>query len=327
MRSFSVPRIVMLAAVCAWLPLNAAAQTGTWPDKPVKLIVPFPPGGAVDLVGRLVAERVTPLLGQSVVIENRAGAGGSIGAEAAAKAAPDGYTLFEGTGSTHGTNPSVYKKLTYDPIKDFTPVTLMVSTPYTLVARVNFPAKTTADLVAWAKANPGKLNFATYGAGSSNHLPMELLKAMTGIEVAHIPYKGAAPAVTALMAGEVDVIFDVISTSGPHIKAGKLKFLGIANPKRTSLAPEVPTLNESGVPGFEAGTYFGIFGPAGMPRPIVDRLNREFVRALRQPEMVTRLGDMGYEVIGSTPEELGSFVAREVNRWITLVRERNIKFD
>ncbi len=300
---------------------------GAYPERPVRLVVPFPPGGTVDLIARLIAERLGPGLGQPVVIDNRAGAGGAIGAEAVARAAPDGYSLLLGTGSTHGTNPAVNKKLPYDPVKDFTPIVMLARTPYILVAHPAVPAQSVREFVAFARAQPGKINFASYGPGSSNHLASELFKAMAAIDLVHVPYKGAAPAVTAIVAGEVQVMFDVVGTSGQHIKAGKLKLLGIGSLRRSSVAPESPTLAESGIAGFDAGTFFALFAPAGTPRPIVDRLNREGLKVLAVTEVGERLAAMGNEIGGGSPEALGEAVSQEVAKWQRLVRERNLLFE
>ena len=280
------------------LAMSRAIAQGGYPDRPLRLIVPFPPGGTVDLIARIVAERIAPGLGQTVVVDNRAGAGGAIGADAVARAAPDGYTILQGTGSTHGTNPAVNKKLPYDPIKDIDPIVMIARTPYILVAHPAIAANTVRELVALAKAQPRKINFASYGSGSSNHLAAELFKAMAGIDLVHVPYKGAAPAVAAIVAGEVQVIFDVVGTSGQHIKAGKMKLLGVGSPQRSPVAPDAPTLAESGVTGFDAGTFFGLFAPAATPRAIVDRLNREVVKVLAMPAERERLVMMGQEYLG-----------------------------
>ncbi|MSQ71397.1 MAG: tripartite tricarboxylate transporter substrate binding protein, partial [Betaproteobacteria bacterium] len=301
---------------------TGAALAQSWPDRPLRLVVPFPAGGTVDAVARIAAQRLADSVMQPVVVDNRAGAGGSIGTEAMARAAADGYTLLMGTGSTHGTNPSVLKNLPYDPVRDFAPVSLLGTSPYILVVNSNVPVNSTAELVAYAKAQPGKLNFGTYGSGSSNHLATELFRSMTGVDVVHVPYKGAAPAITALIAGEVQFMFDVVGTSMPHIRSGKFKLLGTGALKRPSLLPDTPTLTEAGAQGYEAGTFFAIFAPAGTPPPVIAALNRELVRAVTQPEVRERLTTLGVEVVGSTPAQLGETVAAEVRKWALLVRER-----
>jgi tripartite-type tricarboxylate transporter receptor subunit TctC len=315
----------VVLALCATAVGPASAQT--YPDRAVRLIVPFPAGGTVDAIARTVAQQLSESLRQPVVVENRAGGAGSIGSEAVARATPDGYTLLMGTASTHGTNPAVQKALPYDPVKDFTPVALVATTPYILVVNPAVPAATTAELLALVRAQPGKLNYGSYGTGSSNHLATELFRAMTGADIVHVPYKGGAPAMTDLLAGQVQLMFDVFTTSSPHLRSGKLKLLGVGALRRSSLAPDTPTLAEAGVAGFEAGTFFGIFAPAGTPRGAVDRLNAEVNRALGTPEMKERLAAAGAEPGGGPPAELGQLVAAEVAKWTRLVRERNLRFD
>jgi tripartite-type tricarboxylate transporter receptor subunit TctC len=316
-------RIALLAALF----FSGAALAQSFPDRALRLIVPFPAGGTVDAVARIAAQRLSDSVKQPVVVDNRAGAGGSLGAEAVAKAAPDGYTLLMGTGSTHGTNPSVLKSLPYDPVRDFAPVSLLGTSPYILVVNAGVPASSVAELLALARAQPGKLNFGSYGSGSSNHLATELFRAMTGASIVHVPYKGAAPAITALLSGEVQLMFDVVGTSMPHIRSGKFKLLGTGAAARPSLLPDTPTMGEAGVKGYEAGTFFAIFAPTGTPQAVITTLNRELVRAVTQPEVRERLTALGVEVVGSTPAQLGEAVAAEVRKWAQLVRERNLKFD
>jgi tripartite-type tricarboxylate transporter receptor subunit TctC len=317
--------VSVVLALCAANVEPVSAQS--YPDRAVRLIVPFPAGGTVDAIARTVAQQLSESLRQPVVVENRAGGAGSIGSEAVARATPDGYTLLMGTASTHGTNPAVQRALPYDPVKDFTPVALVATTPYILVVNPAVPAATTAELLALVRAQPGKLNYGSYGTGSSNHLATELFRAMTGADIVHVPYKGGAPAMTDLLAGQVQLMFDVFTTSSPHLRSGKLKLLGVGALRRSSLAPDTPTLAEAGVAGFEAGTFFGIFAPAGTPRGVVDRLNVEVNRALGTPEMKERLAAAGAEPGGGPPAELGQLVAAEVAKWTRLVRERNLRFD
>ncbi len=303
----------------------ACAQA--YPERAVRLIVPFPAGGTVDAVARGIAQKLSEALRQAVVVENRAGGAGSIGSEAVARAAPDGYVLLMGTASTHGSNPAVQKALPYDALRDFAPVILVASTPYILVVHPAVQANTAAELVALARAQPGRLNYGSYGAGSSNHLATELFRALAGVDVVHVPYKGGAPAMADLLAGQVQMMFDVFTTSGPQVRSGKLRLLGVGAARRSSLAPDVPTLAEAGVPGFEAGTFFGLFAPAATPRQVVLRLNDETNRALLAPEMRERLLAAGAEPGGGSPEQLGQAVAAEVAKWTRLVRERNLRFD
>jgi tripartite-type tricarboxylate transporter receptor subunit TctC len=314
-----------VALHAALAPAPAAAQS--YPERPIRLIVPFPAGGTVDAIARTLARELAEALRQPVVVENRAGGAGSIGSEAVAKATPDGYTLLMGTASTHGTNPAVQKSLPYDPVKDFTPVALVATTPYILVVNPSVPAATTAELLALVRAQPGKLNYGSYGNGSSNHLATELFRSITGADIVHVPYKGGAPAMTDLLAGQVQLMFDVFTTSSPHLRSGKLKLLGVGTVRRSALAPDTPTLAEAGVVGFEASTFFGVFAPAGTPRPIIERLNGEINRALGAADVKERLSAAGADPGGGTPEQLGQLVAAEVAKWTRLVRDRNLRFD
>jgi tripartite-type tricarboxylate transporter receptor subunit TctC len=305
----------------------AAAGAQTYPSKPVRLVVPFAPGGGVDVIGRVAAEAVSQGLGQSMVVENRAGAGGALGAESVARSAPDGYTLLLGTASTHGTASAVNAKLPYDPVKDFAPVILFATAPGVLVVTPSAGFGSVAELVAFAKANPGKLNFASYGPGSYNHLSTELLTSMAAIEVVHIPYKGSAPALADLIAGQVQFMIDTYTTSIGHAKSGKLAIIGITSPQRASFAPELPTLAESGLPGYAVESFYAVFAPAGTPATAVERLNREFNRVLQQPAMKERLQMLGVEPVGRGAEVLGQRVAKEVQTWRQLVKTQNLKFD
>ena len=314
-----------LTLVAAGL-FSAAALAQTYPDRVVRLINTFPAGGSGDAVLRVVFEKVSSALGQPFIAETRTGAGGSIGTEFVAKAPPDGYTLLLGTASTFGTNSATIPKLAYDALRDFTPVVMIATTPYLLLAHPSVPAATAAELVAHAKANPGKLNYGSFGNGSSNQLAYELLKQIAGIEVVHIPYKGGAPLITALLAGEVQSSLDVYATANPHVRSGRFRLLGVASAKRFSLLPEAPTLAEQGLP-VEGGTFFAILGPAKMPRGVVETLNREVNRALQLPDVRERLTSLGTEIAGGTPEALAATISREVQKWSKLVKERNLKFE
>jgi tripartite-type tricarboxylate transporter receptor subunit TctC len=316
-------RLFLLAAACL-LPFVAAAQN--YPDRVVRIINTFPAGGSGDAVLRVVFEKVSAALGHPFIAETRTGAGGSVGTEFVAKAPPDGYTLLLGTASTFGTNSATMPKLSYDAIRDFTPVVMMASTPYLLLVHPSVPASTAKELVAHAKANPGKLNYGSFGNGSSNQLAYELFKQIAGIELVHVPYKGGAPLITALLAGEIQSSLDVYATANPHIRAGKFKLLGVASAKRFSLLPETPTLAEQGYP-VEGGTFFAILGPAKMPRGVVDTLNREINRALQLPDVRERLTALGIEIAGGTPEALAATIASDVQKWSKLVKDRNLKFE
>jgi len=312
------------AALVASMALPATAQT--YPDKSVRVINPFPAGGSGDAVVRTVFEKVSVALGQPFVVEARTGAAGSIGTDYVAKAALNGYTLILGTASTFGTNSSTQKALPYDPVKDFTPVVMMAYTPYLLLVNPSVPVQDLREFIAYAKANPGKLNFGSFGNGSSNHLAYELLKQRTGIELVHVPYKGGAPLITALLAGEVQSSLDVYATAIPHVRSGKFRLLGVAAAKRFPLLPDVPTLAELGYP-VEGGTFFAILGPAKLPANVVNTLNREINRALMLPDVRERLTQLGVEVVGGKPEQLRDAIAKELETWSRLVKERGLKFD
>ena len=313
------------AAIAACL-FSTVSLGQTYPDRVVRIINTFPAGGSGDAVIRVVFEKVSAALGQPFIAETRTGAGGSIGTESVAKSPPDGYTLLLGTASTFGTNSATMPKLAYDAVRDFTPVVMMASTPYLLLVHPSVPASTAKELVAHAKANPGKLNYGSFGNGSSNQLAYELFKQMAGIEVVHVPYKGGAPLITALLGGEIQSSLDVYATANPHIKAGKFKLLGVASAKRFSLLPETPTLTEQGY-AVEGGTFFAILGPAKMPRNVVDTLNREINRALQMPDVRERLTALGTEIAGGTPEALAATISKEVQKWSKLVKDRNLKFE
>jgi tripartite-type tricarboxylate transporter receptor subunit TctC len=319
----TMKRVAAAIAACLF---STVSLGQTYPDRVVRIINTFPAGGSGDAVIRVVFEKVSAALGQPFIAETRTGAGGSIGTESVAKSAPDGYTLLLGTASTFGTNSATMPKLAYDAVRDFTPVVMMASTPYLLLVHPSVPASTAKELVAHAKANPGKLNYGSFGNGSSNQLAYELFKQMAGIEVVHVPYKGGAPLITALLGGEIQSSLDVYATANPHIKAGKFKLLGVASAKRFSLLPETPTLTEQGY-AVEGGTFFAILGPAKMPRNVVDTLNREINRALQMPDVRERLTALGTEIAGGTPEALAATISQEVQKWSKLVKDRNLKFE
>ncbi len=321
MQRFFTLALLALAAAAAF---PAAAQN--YPERTVRVINTFPAGGSGDAVIRIVFEKVGAALGQPFIAETRSGAAGSIGTDYVAKAAADGYTLVLGTASTFGTNSSTIPNLPYDPVRDFTPVVMIATTPYLLLVHPSVPANSLAEFVSYAKANPNKLNYGSFGNGSSNHLAYELLKQATGMQIVHVPYKGGAPLITALLAGEVQSSLDVYATSIPHVRSGKFKLLGVASAKRFSLLPQVPTLAEQGA-AVEGGTFFAVLGPAKMPRNVVNTLNREINRAIQLPDVRERLTGLGTEIAGGTPEELGETIAKEVQKWAKLVKDLNLKFD
>ena len=315
--------------VLATVLLCAATLAGAqqFPAKPLRLIVPFPPGGGNDTVARAIAQQLGPDLGQPVVVENRPGAGGSVGAEMAAKSPPDGHTLFLAGVGSHAVNPNLHPNLPYDAIKDFAPITLVASAPSVLVVNPGVPARSVAELTAYARANPGKLNYASNGNGSAAQLAAAMYESMAGVRMVHVPYKGIAPALTDLLSGEVQLMFGTIVALVPHIQAGKLRALAVTSRKRSSLLTEVPTLAESGLPDYEAGSWYGILAPAGTPREVIDRLHASIVKALRQPDVAKRLAAEGAEVIGSTPEEFGAHIKAEVARVGKVVRAAGIRIE
>lgn len=312
---------------CAGLAgVHAVATAQQYPDRPIRIVNTFPAGGSGDAVVRIVLEKVGQALGQPFVIDTRAGASGAIGSAHVAKAAPDGYTLVLGTASTFGTNSSTQKNLPYDPIADFTPVINMANTPYFLLVNPSVPAKTLGEFISYANANKGKLNFGSFGPGSSNHLAYELLKQATNLDILHVPYKGGAPLITALLGGEIQSSMDVYATSNQHVRAGKFRVLGVASAKRFSLTPDVPTLAEQGYP-VEGGTFFALLGPAKMSPQIVATLNREVNKVLLLPEVREKLAAIGVEPLGGSPEVLAATVRNEIQKWARLVQVRNLKFD
>ena len=305
----------------------ALAHAQAWPSKPIKWIVPFAPGGTTDILARTVAEKLAPVLGQPVVIENKPGAGGGVGAEFTAKAAPDGYTIMGGTISTHAINASLYNKLPYDPVKDFVAITLIARVPNMLVVNPAIPASNVKELIALLKANPGKYSFASSGNGTSQHLSGELFKSMAGVEMQHIPYKGSPPALQDVMGGQVAMTFDNITTAWPLAKAGKLRALAVTTATRSAIAPDVPTLAESGLPGFEVGSWQGVFAPAGTPPEIVKRLNVEIVKILNLPDVKEKLTGLGAEPVGNSSEEFSAMVKAEVVKWADVVKKSGARVD
>lgn len=314
-------RLIAIALIL--VSINANAQS--WPSKPLRYIVPFPPGAFNDSLARIMAAELPKVLGQPVLVENRPGGNTIIGTEAAAKSPPDGYTLF-GAALPFAVIQSLYKT-PFDVTKDFAPITLAGTTPNLLVANPGVPVNSVKELIAAAKAKPGGLNYASTGNGTSNHLSFELFKSMTGTSITHVPYKGSAPAVTDLIAGQVQVMFDNTPNVLPHVKAGKLKAIAVSSKKRSSLAPEVPTVDESGVPGYDVTVWFGILAPAGTPKDIIARLNTEMVKIMRTPEVTDRFNKAGVDVVASSPEYFSEFLKGEVGRWAKVVQDANIKAD
>jgi tripartite-type tricarboxylate transporter receptor subunit TctC len=314
-----------LFLACALLMGHAQAQD-VYPSKPLRLILPFPPGGGTDILGRLLADRLAASLGQPVVTENRGGAGGNVGAEAAARAAPDGYTIVLVAPSL-AISPTLYAKLNYDPVKDFAPVGLVASVPNVMITHPSVPAQNLREFIALAKSKPGGMNFGSGGSGTSNHLAGELLNLAAGIKLVHVPYKGVNLAMNGVLAGEVHLAFIGIPVPAPHIKAGRLRALAVLAQERSPLLPEVPTAEEAGLGNFDVTTWYGILAPAGTPRPIVARLNAEFVKIMRTPEVKERLATMATDPLTSTPEEFGAYIQREIEKWGDVVRKAGLRAD
>jgi tripartite-type tricarboxylate transporter receptor subunit TctC len=315
-----------LAAITFAWTAPAAAQP-SYPAKAIRYVVPFPAGGPLDIVARAIGMELNKAWNQPVIIDNRPGAGGNIGADLVAKSPADGYTILMGAVSTHAINVALYSKLPYDPVKDFAPVTLITSVPNVLVLHPSVPAHTVKELIALAKARPGQLNFASGSTGSAGHLAGELFKSMAGVEMTHIPYKGAAPAVIDLIAGHVTLMFDNLSSALPNIKAARVRALAVTTLKRSPLLPQLPTISESGLRGFDVSTWFGIFAPAGTPPDIVARLNAEVARILHTPEMRERLAALGAEPIGNKPEEFAAFIKTEIPKYAQVVKASGAKAD
>ena len=317
-----------VAAATLVLPAPAWAQTdAAWPSKPIKWVVPFPPGGAMDVIARTLGEKAARELGQAVVVENRPGAGGNIGADYVAKQPADGYTIMI-TSIGMATNRALYPKLTYDPVRDFAPISLLAVVPNVLVVNAaNTSDRSVKDVVARAGKEPGKLTYASAGNGTSIHLAGEVFASMAGVQMTHIPYKGSGPAVTDMLGGQVDLMFDSITSARPHIQSGKLRALAVTTARRSPALPDVPTVAEAGVPGYEVSPWFAVFARTGTPPEVIARLKKVLNDAMKQPETLRKLESVGAEPIGSTPQELATHLNRELERWGKLIQQRNIRAD
>ena len=315
----------LLAATLTLASGLAAAQA--YPNKPVRLIVPYAPGGATDIIARAAAIELSRTLGQAVTVDNRAGAGGNLGSEMAARAAPDGYTMVMSASSLHGITPFLYSKLNYDPNKDLVPVIVLASFANVLVVNPGVAAASVKELTALAKAQPGKLTCASSGSGSTIHMSCEMYKHMLGLDIQHVPYKGSGPAVTDLMGGQVNLMFDNIPSAISHIRSGKLRALATTGPRRAASLPDLPTMIESGVPGYESTAWFGLAMPAGTPRDIIARMNAEGQKATKAPEFIKRMTDLGYEIVGGTPEQMAAMIQDEMKRWGPIVKASGAKVD
>jgi len=319
-----LPWAVLGTALTPW---PAPAQTiDAWPSRPIRFILPFPPGGGTDILGRIIAERVSASLGQPVVTENRGGAGGNVGAEAAARSAPDGYTIVLVAPSL-AISRSLYSKLGYDAVKDFAPVSLVATVPNVMVTHPAVPAVTLAEFLRLAKTKPGEMNFGSGGSGTSNHLAGELFNIVAGVKLVHVPYKGVNLAMNDVLAGQIHLVVIGVPAAAPHIKAGKLRALALVAPQRAAALPEVPTVAEAGLPNFEVTTWYGILAPSGTPKTIVTRLNAELVKTMHAPDLKERLAAMATDPATSTPEEFADYIKREIAKWGEVVREAGLKAD
>jgi tripartite-type tricarboxylate transporter receptor subunit TctC len=309
----------------------AATATGAfaadYPNKPIRLVVPFSAAGTTDFLARAIAQKLGTNMGTTVIVDNRPGAGGNIGSDIVAKADPDGYTLLLGTVGTHAINASLYKKMPYDTVKDFAPITLVASVPNIVVVHPSVPAKSIKELLALAKAKPGNLTFASSGNGSSIHLSGELFKSMAGVDMLHVPYKGSGPAVADLVGGQVNLMFDNMPSSLPHVKSGRLRAIAVTGAKRSPAVPDLPTIAESGVPGYDSVAWFGVLAPAGTPPAIVNQLNAEIIKVLKSPDVAHRLSSQGAEPAYNTPEQFSAYIKTEMGKWAKVVKASGAQVD
>ena len=319
-------RIAAAALICV-LGISMACAQGVYPNKPIRWIVPYAPGGGTDVIARPIAIKLGEVLGQPIVYENRAGGGGLIAGEFVARAAPDGYTQLVGSGNTHTFPTLLYEKVSYDPVRDYAAISNFVDVPNMLVAHPSFPAKTAKDIVAYGKANPGKINWASSGNGAGGHLALVLFAQQAGIKVVHVPFKGAGPAVVAMLGAETDLLFANTGVFMGHVKAGKLRAIALCAMTRLPLFPDVPTLNESGFPRFESSSYYGLLAPAGTPRLIINRLHAEVVKIVKSPESLERLASVGAFPIANTPEQFAEALRRDVEKWAKVVKDHGIRAD
>jgi len=316
---------VLATAAVGAMPAAAFAQA--FPTKPITIVVPFAAGGTTDILARLMGQYLSTELGQPVVVDNRAGAGGNIGGQYAAKAPADGYTLFMGTVGTHAINAALYKKMPFDHIKDFAPLSRVAMVPNLLVANPAQPFKTVPEMIAYAKANPGKINFGSPGNGSSPHLSGELFKSMAKVDITHIPYKGSAPAVTDLLGNQISIMFDNLPSVIPHVRSGKLRAIAITTAKRSPELPNVPTIAEAGVPGYEAMSWFGMFAPAATPAPVLAKISAALTKVLANPDVKKKIADQGGEPANDTPAQFATFIQAETSKWAKVVKESGASLD
>lgn len=318
-------RLHALLMTCAVLLAALPAQAQNYPARPIRIIVAYTPAGTTDILARAIGQKMSESWGQPVIVENRPGAAGNIGTELAAKATPDGYTLIMGTAGTHGINVSLYKKLNWHSLRDFAPVSLVAMVPNIMVVNNSLPIKSVKELIAYAKANPGKLSYGSPGNGSTAHLSMELFKSMTGTNLVHIPYKGSAGVLADVMGGQIAVTIDNMPVYLPQVKAGKIRALAVSPAKRSSAAAEIPTIAEAGVPGYDSGAWFGLLAPAGTPRAIVDKLSGETARILKLPDVSKRISELGAEPVGSTPAQFTALIKEEIAKWAKVIKDAKVE--
>lgn len=314
--------VALLAASVLSLPIEAATA---FPNKPIRIIVAYTPAGTTDILARAIGQKMSETWGQPVIVDNRAGAAGNIGTEVAARSTPDGHTLIMGTAGTHGINVSLYRKLSWHPVNDFAPVSLSAMVPNIMVVNNFLPVKNVREFVAHVKANPGKLSYGSPGNGSTAHLSMELFKSMTGSNIVHIPYKGSAGVLADVMGGQIAVTIDNMPPYIPQVKAGKIRALAVSTNKRSSAMPDLPTIAEAGVPGYEAGAWFGLLAPAGTPKAILAQLSAESARILKLPDISKRISELGAEPVGSTPEQFAALINSEIAKWAKVIKDANVE--
>ncbi|WP_206042698.1 tripartite tricarboxylate transporter substrate binding protein [Acidovorax sp. SRB_14] len=325
LRTMLAPLLTVLCALGS--PAHAASPAGTYPERPVTIVVPFAAGGASDVLGRQLGKQLELALGQSFVVDNRAGAGGTVGAASAARATPDGYTLVIGTNASHAIAATIHRKLRYDPLKDFVPVTLVAHVPQVLMVHPSVPVSNVQELIAFARKHPGKLNFSSAGNGTPGHLGMELFKMMAQVDMVHVPFQGGNPALLALTGGQVEVLADNVNSALPMIKAGKVKAIAVTSAKRSGALPDLPTIAEQGVAGFDSGSWFALFAPAGTPAPVVARLNAETIKALNNPTVRSTLAAQGAEPEAGTPEALTQLIHSDIAKWGAVVKKIGLTAD
>ncbi len=318
-------RFQLTAVACALAASGFAWAADNYPTRPIRIVVAYTPAGTTDILARVIGQKMNEAWGQPVIIDNRPGANGNIGTEYAAKATPDGYTLLLTTAGPHGINPSLYRRINFDAVKDFAPIALIALVPNILVVNNNVPARNVKELIAYAKANPGKVNYGSPGAGSTAHLSMELFKSMTGTDLVHVPYKGSAGVMNDLIGGQIAVTMDNMPPYLPQVKAGKIRALAITPAKRSPAVPDLPTIAEAGVRGYESGAWFGLLAPAKTPRDIIAKLNAETLRILQLPDVKARLVELGAEPAGGTPEQFGAHIKSEIAKWAKVIKDANVE--